>query len=359
MKKIIIICLLLATAPCIAQNSYVEFDTITYAGVKIIDQGKRLNALSCQWQKSKNNLVQLTPYEVTSYNIGNEKYVAMDIEINGKEGRFFLEKMVSGKMSLYFIKNNGKHFFVEKDDVFSELTKRDASGKKHYRETLQELGDDCDYTGSFAKHTWYNRYYLKRFAQRYNDCKEIYRPVRFGVIGGCDFTGYSLLKDAWNVSSTPTGSSFTFGAFADIPVLQSRISIHPEVFYSKQAYRLIERTSDKNLLEKEGIANIESYNIPLLIRYTWWKGKLNPYMNLGMAWYLYSRMENSVLTASISSGVLDFKKTEPELSFSKYAMTGGIGFWYKINRRNAVFFEARVANNKDKYTYNIFTGINF
>jgi hypothetical protein len=213
MKKIIIIIIsfLLAATPCMAQNSYLEFDSISYAGVKIIDQGKRINALSCHWQKSKNNLVKMTPYEVKSYAIGKAVYDAKDIEINGKEGRFFLEKMVSGKLTLYFIKNKGKHFFVERDNVFSALTKCDASGKNHYRETLQALGDDCEYTDDFVKRTWYNRYYLKRFVKRYNDCEEIYRPVRFGAVGGWDMTGYFMLKDAWDFSSVPTGSSFTFG----------------------------------------------------------------------------------------------------------------------------------------------------
>ncbi len=358
MKKVIgAIFLILMIIPCIAQNSYVELDTVTYVGVKIIDQDKRQNALSCQWQRSKNEVVKLTPYEAKSYATGGKVYVAKDITINGKEGRFFVEKMVVGKLALYFVKNEGKHFFIEKDSVFSELTKQGASGKKHYKETLQALCANCDYTGSFLKRTWYSRFYLKRFVQRYNRCEEIYRPVRLGVIGGLDITSYTMLKDVWTFSEKPTSSSFTFGAFVDIPILQSGISLHSEVLYTKQAYRMTENFS--NAFENEAIANIESYSIPLLIRYTWWQGKWIPYLNLGMVWYHYSRLESSVLTASIDAKEFAIQQTELLLSPSKYAVMGGGGVWYKISRRNAVFIEARTAYNSDRFTCNVLAGINF
>ena len=289
MKKIIgFICLMWTIIPCLAQSSYVRFDTIVHSGAKIIDQGKRKNALSIQWQKGKDEIVNLTPYEVISYSTDKREYVAKNVEINGQEERFFLEKLADGNLTLFFIKNNGNHFYIEKDNALSELIKLDASGQKRYKEYLQALCADCNYTENFLKHTWYNRYYLERFVKRYNLCEEVYRPVRFGVVGGWDFTGYSMLKDAWGVSGTPSGGNFTFGAFADIPILQGKVSFHPEVLYSKQAYRVTEILAGK--YEKEGVANIETYSVPLLLRYTWWSGKSNFFMNFGMVWNKYSRL---------------------------------------------------------------------
>ena len=358
MRSIVLFCILWIPAFCFAQQGNLEFDTITYVGAKVINQGERLNALSCQWQKTKDIVVNLTPYEVMSYETNGKEYIAKDIKINGKEDRFFLEKLASGKLTLFYINNDGKHFFTERDSVFSELTKRDVSGKKHYKETLQALCTDCSYTGNFLKYTWYNCYYLKRFVMRYNVCKDVYRPVRFGVVGGWDFTVYSLLKDTWKVSDIPSGSISTFGVFVDIPVLQSRISIHPEFLYTKQAYRTTEILKVIQQ-EKEAIANIETYSVPLLIRYTWWTEKCSPFINLGAVWHYYSRIENSMFSATIYKGVLDIQQIEPEFSPSKYAATGGIGVWYKISRRNAVFVEARATYNHDKYTCNVLTGINF
>lgn len=358
MRKIIfMLCFVFGSGYCFGQQNFLELDTISYVGVKINNQNAKKNALKCQWQKSKNEIIELTPYQVRSYAAGGNAYIAKDIAINGKEGRFFLERQSFGKLTLYFIKNQGKHFFVERAGVLSELTKRDSTGRKDYKKILQTLCSDCDYTGKFLKHTWYNRYYLKRFAEQYNTCEEVYRPVRFGVIGGWDFTGYSMLQDAWKSNNVPTCNGFTFGAFLDIPLLQSGVSFHPEIFYSKQAIRLTETL--QTVLGKECIANIESYNIPLLIRYTWWKNKWCPYLNLGMIYHHYSRTTNSILSASIGSGVLNIQKNELALSPSKYSATGGVGVWYKIGRRNAIFIETRAAYNMDRYTYNIFTGINF
>jgi len=358
MKTIIIFCIIWIPAFCFAQWDYVELDTMTYINVKVFYQGERLNALSCRWQKGNlQPIITHTPYRVRSYSTNGVVYVSKDIEINGKEGKFFLEKLATGKLTLFYIKNEGKHFFTEKDSILSELTKRNASGKKHYKETLQALCADCDYTDRFLKRTWYNRYYLRRFSDRYNMCEEVYRPVRFGVVGGWDFTGYSMLKDTWKISDIPFGNSFTFGAFADIPVLQSRTSIHLNFLYTKQAYYVAE--TSKDMLEKEAIANIEMYSVPLLLRYTWWTGKCSSFLNLGAVWYHYSRLENSMLTAKYSDYILDILQTKPELSPSKYAATCGFGVWYHISRRNAAFVEARAAYNSNKMTYNIFTGINF
>ena len=362
MKKIISVILLsLIPLGLYSQKTrdYYQTDSATVIGVKLIG-GRDEN--NCQFVSVKRGkeIVKLFPDEVREYGFADGRiYFSKELNIDNAMKRVFLEKLVDGKMTLYYYKGKSKLFFMERDSIFSELTKRDASGRKHYRETLQALGVDCEYTGSFARRTWYNRYYMKRFGKRYYNCMEIYRPVRFGIVGGWDFTGYSMLKDAWGIESIPTGSFFTFGAFADIPILQSRVSFHPEIFYLKQAYSLIHTLSESNLLEKECITNIESYSIPLLIRYTWWKGKWNPYMNLGMTWQHYSRLENSVFTAIISSGILYAQKIEPKLSPSKNAIMGGVGVWCKINRRNAVFVEARTVYNKYKYTYNIFAGINF
>ena len=193
--------------------------------------------------------------------------------------------------------------------------------------------------------------------KRYHTCEEIYRPLRFGVMGGWDLTSYSMLKDAWGVSTKPTGSIFSFGAFVDVPILQTGVSFHPEVIYSKQAYRLTETPT--TVLDKECIANIESYSVPLLIRYTWWKNKWSPYLNLGVAWQHYSRLENSILEADVSDGMLNTRQTEPALSPSKYSTIAGGGVWYKLTKRNSLFIEGRTSFNSDKLTYHIFAGINF
>ncbi len=356
MRQVIITCLVSISVCCYGQSSYVELDTIKYLGAKILDQGKKKNALSCKWQKSIDHFEVLTPFDVYAYSTGDEEYVAKDILINGKEDRLFFEKLSSGKLTLFYIQNNGSHFYIEKDSVLLELTKRDVNGKKQYKETLREWCPDCEYTNDFLKRTRFSYYYLKRFAKRYNKCQEIYRPIRFGVTGGWDFTGYTTLQDAWNIRQSPTGRFLTFGAFFDVPLLQSNISIHSEILYSKQAYSFTDVVQGYS---REYIANIEAYHLPVMLRYTWWKNRWAPYLNIGGTWSHYSRLESSRISLVLTNSVLTTNREELELSPSKLAANGGGGVWYKISKRNAVFIEARMTYHPDWYVFNVFAGINF
>ena len=340
-----------------AQNGFVELDTVTHAGVHVINKGRRLNALNCYWQESRDSVTILSPYKVARYSINGVEYVAKDIEINGEKGRFFFEKMASGKLTLYFLQNKDKHFFLERGNDLLELTKWDALGNSHYREVLQTISSDCNYSSHFLKHTWFSRYYLKRFVMRYNSCEEVYHPIRFGIVGGLDYSGYPMLKSAWNVSETPFAGSFTFGVFADFPILQSKVSLHFQLLYSKQAYRVFETLNGSQ--DNDCIANIESFAMPLLFRYTWWKSRWSPYLNVGATGFYYSRLESSVLRAIIDDWVLDIRQIESKLSPIICAATGGVGVWYHLSKRNALFVEVRATFNVDRYSYHIVSGINF
>ena len=353
-KFTFIFSILLISLSASGQNNYIESDSTLYSGIKTIDQGARQNALSCIWKKGENQTVEFTPYQIKSYSTGGKEYKAQDVTINNIDTRLFLEVLSSGNLTLYFVNKEGSHYFVEKDSILIEIPKRDVTSKKRYKEILQSLTNDCTYSTDYIKHTWYNRFYLKRFTKRYNACEEIFRPIRYGVIGGWEMTNNHMLKDSWSVSAIPTANNLTFGVFADIPLLQSNISFHPEILYSKQAYR-----TSENILDKECIANIESFDVPMLLRYTWWKDKWCPYINMGMVWHHYSRKQNSILKEYITDNVIDIRQTEPALSPLKYSITAGCGAWYKLTKRNSIFAEVRVTNNKDKFVCNVFTGINF
>jgi len=148
MRTIILFCIVWIPVFCYAQQSFLELDSVFIGGAKMIDQGRRENALSCLWQKRRNEMVYLTPYEARAYSINGTVYVARDIEINGNEGRFFLERMAHGDLTLYYFKNKGNHYFIENDSAFMKLTKRNEYGKKHYKETLHSLCADCEYTNN-------------------------------------------------------------------------------------------------------------------------------------------------------------------------------------------------------------------
>ena len=355
-KLILIFSLSLISLVSFGQRGYVEFDTILYSGVKIIEQNERQNALVCKWQKGKEQIIESTPFQLKSYGIGDKKYIAKDVTINGVDERLFLEVLSSGNITIYFVKKDGNHYFVENDNVIFELFKHDSTGNKSYKETLQSLSDDCEHSQEYLKYTLYNKHYLERFAKRYNACEEIYSQIRLGIMGGLDYTSYSMLQKALIVPEAPSEIIFSFGAFLDIPLFQSKFSFHPEIMYSKYAFSLINTV--ENQYTQESIANIELYSFPLLFRYTLWQNKWNPFINIGVVYNHYSRLESSVMKA-METDVFHFQKFEPVLSPAKYAFTGGVGVWYKLTKRNSLFVEARVSSNSDKFTCNIFAGINF
>ena len=355
-KLILTFSLSLISLVSFGQKGYVEFDTILYSGVKIIEQNARQKALVCKWQKGKEQIIELTPFQLKSYAVGNKKYNAKDVTINGVDERLFLEVLSSGNITIYFVKKDGNHYFIENDNVLFELFKHGSMGNKSYKETLQSLSDDCEHSQEYLKYTLYNKHYLKRFTRRYNACEEIHSQIRFGIMGGLDYTSYSMLRKALIVSETPSESIFSFGAFLDIPLFQSKFSFHPEIMYSKYAYSL--KNTVENQYTQESIANIELYSFPLLLRYTLWQNKWNPFINIGVVYNHYSRLESSVIHA-MESGDFYFQKFEPVLSPAKYALTGGVGVWYKLTKRNSLFVETRTSFNSDKFTCNVVAGFNF
>jgi len=339
MRKMIITFFILNSIFCYGQNSYVEFDTVRYTGAKTINQGKK-NFLICRWETDFGKFSYFTPFQVKAYSVINTEFVAKDVFINGKEERLFLEKISTGKLTLFYLDYKGDHFFIEKDGELLDLKKQDVDMKTNYKDVLRELCSDCGYVDYYLKHTRFNRYFMKRFSNWYNQCQEVYTPIRFGVIGGWNFAQFTMLQEAWRIWHYPTDRYFTFGAFGDFPVLKTNFSIHPEISYSKQTYSSLKY-----------IANIETLHLPLLFRYTSWKNKWSPFMNIGGTWNYYSRLESSEL--SIDSNIRKI-----ELSPSKFSMNGGVGIWYRISKRNAIFVEARITYNMDWHVFNIFAGIN-
>ena len=343
MKKIIInICFLLAVAPCMAQSGYVEFDSITYSGVKIIDQGKRLNALSCQWQKSKNNLVQLTPYEVKSYNFGNEKYVARDIEINGKEGRFFLEEMVSGKLTLYFIKYEGKHFFIEKDRAFFiGIPKNKENEKSAYKAQLKGITEDCPEVADAANFVGYNKRSLMRFIERYEKC--VSRPFphfRYGIKAGFEWSKFIDPPQSLERFNIKYSGAFSLGLFMDTPILVSDFSFNLGINYSRHGYSYNNLTRDADY---DFVANLSSLKMPVLVRYSLPTNKYRFFVQSGGIVEYHFNKDAHLYKSTINGNIITIDRTMAlKIDDVRFGFSIGVGFEKKVTSRNSLFLEFSV-----------------
>ena len=341
----LILLLLSIKIACYAQSDFIELDTASYFGVKMLDQGEKQNALSAIWQKTQFDNVELTPFEVVGYSVNNVAYIAKDINFEGKTERFFLEQVSKGTLSLYYLNRNGKYYFLEKDGELQRLLKN----KKEYKKTLNNLTSDCDKDDKFLKHIKFNKFYLGRFIDGYNHCQDVYLPVRFGVSIGADYNNYFLLHDKWLVSNSVEKVNLTYTGFIDIPLFQRNLSLHTELKYTKQSLYLLE---DKPLRIREYTANIELMQIPVTFRYTWWDTKWSPYIGLGGAYLHFIRFESSL----VSSASVEDK--EFNLSPTKGSVCLDLGCWYHISKRNAIFLGIQSSMNNDGLNTGVFVGIN-
>jgi len=338
MRTIIIFCILLIPVLCFAQQGYVEFDTISYSGVKITDQGKRLNALSCQWQKSKNESVHLTPYEASSYATGGVVYVAKDVVISGKESRFFLEKLASGNLTLFFIKNEGKHFFVEKDSSFLiEIPKNKDNEKSTYKTLLKEITADCPKVADATNFVAYNQKSMTRFFKWYDKC--VQRPFphfRYGIKAGYEWTKINVSEERLEQFNFKYGGSFTAGLFMDVPIFVSDFSLNMGINYSRHGYSYNQLTFDK---DNDFVVNLSSIKMPVLLRYSLPSNKYRFFMQSGgIIEYNFSNAH--LYESTIYGNVITIERTQiHEIDDIRFGFSLGVGYEHRITTRNSLFLE--------------------
>ena len=336
MKKIItIICLLQALVPCIAQNRFVELDTIILYGIKIYDQGERLNPFSCQWQKSKNDeMFYSTPYEINSSGFGKTVYIAKDVEINGREGRYFLEKVNSGKLTLFYLSYKGKNFFIEKES--SNLISI-ANKKSEFKEQLKEITEDCPEVADAVNFVRYNKKSMSHFVNRYEKCESRPFPhIRYGIKAGYE----------WNKIITPPflefhsepyilkqfdykyESVFSFGLFTDVPILMSDFSLNFSVNYSRNKYSYNNMMFDNYY---EVFIKLSSLRMPVLLRYSLPTNKYRIFFQSGVI------IEHNFNKESFT--IKDNTLKEFEIDDTRFGYSLGTGCEYRITTRNFLFFE--------------------
>ena len=340
MKKIIsITCFLLAVAPCMAQNDYIELDTTLILNVKIIDQGKRLNALSLLWQKGRNNEVRFTPYEARLYTIGKKTYVAKDVEINGEENRFFLEKVASrGNLTLFFLKNEDNHFFVEKDSSFLiKIPNKKSNEKSEFKALLKEITEDCHKVADAVNFVGYNKNSLMRFIDRYEKCE--LRPFphfRYGIKVGYEWSKIIVPPQSLEQFDFKYGGAFTLGLFMDAPINISDFSLNLGINYSRHGFLY------NNLIhgiDYDFLANVSSLKMPILVRYSLPTNKYRFFVQSGGIIEYNFKKDAHLYESSINGNIITINRTTMYKNDSRFGFSIGSGIEYKITTRNSLFFE--------------------
>ena len=269
----------------LGQAEYYSKDSIKkVGGFKLIDCGPALNAKQCL-VKIEQNTVAYTPEEVIEYQFKNGRfYKSFAVKSDEQKKYYFLERIVNGKLILYYLKAEGgiiKFFICENDSNLSEIPKN----KNEHTGYFNNLASDCPNAILNIQNIKLKKSYLKKYIEEYNNCTVNPFPrVRYYLSSGIALTYFSAVSDG-ELNRMPDGNDFSFfiSASADIPVNANGFSIRTEIYYKQGNARM---TYNFDNISNEILINYASLSFPLLYRYTIIKNTLSPFFEVGP---LYSR----------------------------------------------------------------------
>ncbi|MFN8211741.1 MAG: outer membrane beta-barrel protein [Bacteroidales bacterium] len=266
-------------------HSYYTTDSIVRRGVKIIDQGLKLNSLGCKiMENGKEKLY--TPQQVLEYGFGVKTvYVSRKITIDNIQHSVFLERMYKGNsLNLYRLTTeNEKIFVVEKDPENNVVIMKSGSETKDFKQTLKDLAVSCPKVIGFIDLLAYNKWDMVEFFKRVDNCSDDPIPhPEFRVV-----MGFSLLNlvppktNLWkflyeeDLKSIITGS---LGISYDYPIAAGSFSFHPELIFSYFRKKTISTFTGDTYKAKLKMGYI---SIPMLIRYYFPSSNRDYFINTG------------------------------------------------------------------------------
>lgn len=329
-----------------SQKAWIMNDSL----MRIIDfrRGSDIeNAQICR-EIRNDSVYTYTPYDLKWYRYGQRFYLAKEIQFAGEAKRVFIERLVTGKISLYYYsEKNLKRFYIEQEgSYFTELIKESKSNTA-FRDTLAKYSLDCNNITDAVKSVKYNRKSLAQFIEMYNGCE--YRPFqysKFGMYLGFQRSYLSISSknstdsDALSGAKFNTDQSLLVGIFVDLPVLKSNITFHPEIYYTKNAFS---SHHFQNNFDTDIVINLSTLNVPVLFRYTFPFRQFRPFINSGIVYSYHLRNEKVIYKSQMINNVVEIQQESPEslMLLNQLKISVGMGFQYMINYRKSVFCEFR------------------
>jgi hypothetical protein len=339
-------------------------------------RGFQRNAKVCTFRKTEQGESrEYTPTELKGYHIlDGRSYESKVVKLDSThQESLFLEVLVKGKASLYYYKlNEQDHFLVEVNNegvtelIESTVTvERDGvkySGmKKAYRGLLKYLLADCNRINPLIELAELQEQSLVHLIQQYNLCiasggdmsKPYVPPISFkggGKVGLITARAWfpggpnsALEQGHYNAPA-----SLTFGLTLNtlLPRFSEKISLQTEILYVKNQYDNYKEFKDFYRTTRSNIHMESTYvKMPLLLQYTYPKGKIRPFLQAGM--YLTFALK----TSSTRRNEIEFNynhavDTEEKEAFKmkkfQSGYFGGAGFRYMLKNQRFLFIEGRL-----------------
>jgi outer membrane protein W len=351
MKKVLLLLIIsVIEITIIAQSGYIVKDSTMVNGVRIKDNGSSVNQRICT---GTNNGIEFryNPFELKEYAIKESKvYVSKEISVGDSTLRVFLERKTNGKTKLYYYSGKGINtFFVERgDDKIYELAKVDKNGIR-FKDNLNFLASDCPAVYEATRLVRYTENSLTFLINQSNNCEiKPFPHFRYGLIAGWNMmnlhpSSFAEYKNLQTNDKISLGMPFA-GVFIDNPIAVTNYSIHAELYVGSGKYNFSKPVED---IDFHIVGHSTAISLPVMMRLTFLKSNLRPFINAGIIQSYLIRDDYSVYDTKIYNSYIEINRYDYHTNASKMK-TGaliGMGLDYKLNMRNYLSLELR---------YNIF-----
>jgi len=280
-----------------------------------------------------------TPDELKEYSLNGKIFLSK--KLNGKQQ--FLEQLTSGRVDLYFTKIAGrKKYYLETNNTLQELT------KKNYKDSLSSLFSYNEDLSELVNLVRYKRNSLTRIITYSNDRTYRYTYTYFPYrrIGLTIGNSSQFLKFRYRGFTPEVKNYFglVVGGFIETPIeVFSKWSARLELLFISHSFSLDEENS---YVSRNYEISLNSINVPLLVRHRWYRPKLSPYFEMGMALGFNSTADIILTETTYETGAPVYNEFQLDIIDKKeLGLVAGAGLDYQLNLKNTIGFEVRYQFN--------------
>ena len=305
--------------------------------------------------------------------------------------RYFMEVLVDGPAQLYFLRSEQSHerYYVVSPVLPLALLKhavRTVMREGHryeeeltpFRQTLAQALTGCAAAQVKLPALAYLESALRRVVQLYNACQGVQPSkratnanalsVRIGVASGIHRSRFGFAEGVRSTTPTlPTYTGFTGGLTVGLvaPRLSRKISLELGAFYERQRYDVeyTEPYSGGIVYERRSQAHfdITCLQIPLLLRYTYPRGAVQPLVEAGILFRRAFVTDNTYQTTDYRGNVSSPEPLVPDesIQWPEISFGGGLGLTTSALNGRAVGFLVRAETGRSLATTAAFSSTQF
>ncbi|MCA8831362.1 porin family protein [Hymenobacter pini] len=285
----------------------------------------------------------------------------------------FLEVIVRGPASLLFLRDerSNDHFYLQMaDGQPKELVRRMVMEKNNtvqrsldeYKYTLAAGFRSCPSVQPSINTVRFDQAGLIRIVKRYNECTggpsvmpaatSRQNHVQLALVAGGEYSRLIMNDERVGYSTTTTvnlaGSiqpAFGIALQLRLVGLNKNLSTRIEALYEKQKYALFTTSPNASGNYSQYRGNMSSIRVPLLLRYTYPKGLLRPFAQVGYSFSYLLTVNNEMRNIYPNTTfILDDSKWHPVIPATRtleQGIIGGIGLSTARTGKRNISLEAR------------------